>query len=298
MIIDPIDIKLIRQLELDGSISMDDIMGKFHITREEIMLRVKNFETTGFIAGYGMKLSVPSFAGGRWYLCCAFTESSGLAPERSVPYLEETIENRTYPKGTGPNVSLLFYTRDLKESYRLVNKLPGLDYAEIYKVGEYNVTIPVILSSEERQALLELVDRKLNYDALHRLIYEPASDADTACARLIWQRKNRRGVIRIFPNLNWSVIKNYAHVHIAVETKTRTRELRKQISRLGFSANIAAKFKKRYLQVEFDLWGFADLHSVLGALARIKRLNVAGCSYAYQNSVSGDWLKSFIESYG
>jgi len=296
VIIDPIDIKLIRQLELQGSISIPDIIAKFHIPKDEILLRIKNFEEAGFISGYGLKVSVPNLLGGKWYLCCAFTEARVQAkPETLVPLLEEKIENMTFPAGISPNLSFLFYTQDLKDSYKIINKMPGLDYAEIYKVNEYSVTIPVLLSSEDQELMLKLCDMKLDYQRINTIIFEPQTDTEVKYSRLIWHKRNRHGVITIFPQLNWNVVNNYAHLHVAVSTAIRSRELRKMIGSLGFSANLTAKFKKRFLQVEFDIWGFSDMQQIIAALDTIKRLEIVGCSFAHRNIICDGWLKGFIE---
>ena len=296
MIIDPIDIRMIRQLEFQGSITMHEIIAKFHISRDEILLRIKNFEDEGFISGYGLKLSVPNIIGGRWYLCCAFTEaSSHLKPEKIIPFLEEKIENITFPEGVSPNLAFLFYTQDLRDSYKAINKMPGLKFAEIYKVNEYSVALPMILSAEDQQAILELCDMKLNYERIHAILYEPKNEADTQYGRLIWHKKNRRGVVSIYPDLNWNVVKNYAHLHVAVVTKIRSKELRKMINGLGYSANIAAKFKKRFLQLEFDIWGFSDMQRIMNSLQSLGKIDIAGCSFAFRNIVCDRWIKGFVE---
>lgn len=274
MIIDPIDIKLVRQLESQGGISLAEIIAKFHITKEEILLRIKNFEDTDFISGYGLKLLVPAIIGGKWFLGCASIESSGeIKPEANVPFLEEKIENLTFPAGVSPGLSILFYTQDLKNSYRLINKIPGLKYGEVYKVSEYNIVFPKMLLKDDWQIITELCNTKLNYKLIHSILYEPTSVADIKLSRLIWHKKNRHGVLSIYPNFNWSIIKNYLHLHLAVITKMRSKELKKIINNCGFSANITSKFKKQYLQLEFDAWGFSDIQTIISSLKKDKQIN-------------------------
>lgn|GEM_PF-623231 len=297
MIIDPIDLKLIRLLELHGSIPINEIIAKFHITEEEILLRIKNFEDSGFISNYGMKLFLPGIIGGKWFWGCIASETTfRFNPEYSVPHLEEIVENLTFPAGICPNVSLLFFTQKLRETYKIINRTPGIKYAEIYKINEYNIKVPKILLQDDWQLVTQLYDRlpKLDYVKIHSLINEPELDDDVKLSRLIWSKKNRKGVISIFPNFDWSIIKNYMHLHLAVTTKMRIMELRRIVNKLGFSGNITSRFKKRYIQLEFNVWGFSDMQTVFSELKQIRRLTIEGYSFAYKNTIYNDWIKEYI----
>lgn len=297
MIIDPIDLKLIRQLELQGSISVDEIVSKFHITREEIFLRIKNFEDSGFISNYGLKLFLPKIVGGKWFWGCIATESTPqFSPEKSIPYLEEIVENLTFPSGVCPNLSLLFYTQNLRGAYKLINKVPGLKYAEIYKISAYNITVPKPLLKEDWQLIAKLHNMsRLNYSKINSILYEPKIDSDIRLSRLVWSKKNPKGVISIFPNFNWTVIKNYLHLHLALTTKMRIKELRKIVNELGYTGNITSRFKKRYLQLEFDIWGFSDIQTIIDSLKKIGKVTIEGCSFAFKNRIYDEWIKDYIK---
>ncbi len=297
MIIDPIDLKLIRLLELHGSIPINEIIAKFHITEQEIFLRIKNFEDSGFISNYGMKLFLPGIIGGKWFWGCIASETTfRFKSEHSVPHLEEIVENLTFPAGVCPNVSLLFFTQKLRETYKIINRTPGIKYAEIYKINEYNIKVPKILLQDDWQLVTQLYDRlpKLDYVKIHSLINEPELDDDVKLSRLIWSKKNRKGVISIFPNFDWSIIKNYMHLHLAVTTKMRIMELRRTVNKLGFSGNITSRFKKRYIQLEFNVWGFSDMQTIFSELKQIRRLTIEGYSFAYKNTIYNDWIKEYI----
>jgi DNA-binding Lrp family transcriptional regulator len=297
VIIDPIDLNLIRQLELQGSISINEVISKFHIDREEILLRVKNFEDSGFISDYGLKLFLPRVSGGKWYWVCVAIESTPkFKPEKSISYLEEIVENLTYPTGVCPDVSLLLYTQNLKETYKKLYKIPGVKYAEIYKIGEYNVAVPKVLLKGDWQLINKFfITSRLNYDKINSVLYEPNSEQAVKLSNLIWSRKNRTGIISIYPNFNWDVIKNYSHLHLALATKIRIKDLRRITKKLGFSANITSRFKKRYLQVEFDIWGFSDLQTIIAAFNKIDKLTIEGCSFAHRNKVCTEWIKQYID---
>lgn len=298
MIIDPIDLKIIRLLELHGSIPLHEIISKFQITKEEVLLRVKNFEDTGFIENYGIKLFLPGIMGGKWYWGCIAAETTArFKPERSIPCLEEVVENLTFPRGVCPNISLLFYTKQLKETYRIINKTPGIKYAEIYKIDEYNIAVPKIMIKEGWQLIARLYDqlRRLNYEKINSMVNNPMSENDIKLSRMIWSRKNRKGIISIFPNFNWSALKNYAHLHLALTTKLRIKELRKLVNRVGFSGNITARFKKRFIQVEFDIWGFSDMQKILSSLKEVGGLTIEGYSLAYKNTIRNAWIKKYIK---
>lgn len=295
MIIDPIDLKLIRQLELLGSISSSDFVSKFHIDTGEVLLRIRNFESTGFITGYGVKLFIPAILGGKWYRGCVFAQTAGpVAPEKTIPYLEEVIHNHTYPRGVAPDVSLLFYTQDLKNSYLTANKLPGVNYCELYKVGEYAVSTPRILLRNDWAAISTLFRGKLTYARIHQLLNDTETENDVRLAQLIWHKKNRSGIVSVYPNFDWSVIQNFGHVHFAVNSRLRVKELRKYIAASGLTGTITSRFKKRFLQVEFDVWGFSDLQAIIQALSLPRRVSLEGCSYAHRNIVCDEWLQRFI----
>ncbi|HEC88438.1 MAG TPA: Lrp/AsnC family transcriptional regulator [Thermoplasmata archaeon] len=297
MIIDPIDLKLIRQLELHGSIFLTDIIAKFQITKEEILLRVKNLEDSGFIKGYGLKLFIPGIVGGRWYWgCIALETTRQFKPERSVPLLEEIVENVVFPAGVCPQLSLLFYTQSLKDTYKIINKTAGVKYAEIYKIGAYNVKVKQVLLKDDWKLIKKLYEElpTLNYNRINTLINSPSTDDEIKLSRLLWTKKNRKGVVSIFPDFDWSVVKNYLHLHVAVTTNIRIKELRRLINSLGCSGNIASRFKKRYIQLEFDLWGFSEMQSILSSLKQIKRITVEGCSLAYKNRIYNGWIEDYI----
>ena len=297
MIIDPIDLNPIRQLELQGTIPVQEFRSKFHITRKEILLRVKNFEDSGLIESYGFKLFLPGLYGGKWYWACiAGDATSRFKSEERVPFLEEKVENMAFPSGVCPNLSLLFYTKNLREINLLSNKLSGMRYTEVYKIGEYDVTMPRVMLEQDWQILADLCGNKsIDYAGINAITNYPKSDQEIQLSRLIWTRKNRQGIMSIAPNFNWSVIKNYMHIHVAVVTKLRVKELRRLLKDIGYVGNIASRFKKRYLQVEFDMWGFSDLKTIIHRLSQIDKLSVEGCAFAYRNTVFDDWVKEYIE---
>ncbi|MBN2621586.1 hypothetical protein JXB22_10940 [candidate division WOR-3 bacterium] len=298
MIIDPIDLHLIRQLELRGCVFVNEIIGKFQITKEEILLRIKNFEDSGFISGYGLKLFFPRIIGGKWYWgCIALETTTRFNPGRSVACLEEIVENITLPAGVCPDLSLLFYTQSLQDTYRVINKTAGVKYAEVYKIDEYSVDVKQVLLKEDWEMIAKLFDElpTITYHRIHTIVNSPISDEDIRLSRTIWSSKNRKGVVSIFPNFDWSTIKNYLHLHVAVTTSMRAKELRSIVNTIGYSGNITSRFKKRYLQLEFDVWGFADMQRILTSLQEIKKVTVEGVSFAYQNRIHNDWLAEYIE---
>jgi len=297
VIVDPIDLKIIRLLELHGSIPIHDIISKFQISKKEILLRIKNFEDAGFIEEYGIKMFLPALMGGRWYWGCIAAETTEyFKAEKTIPCLEEIVENLTFPQGVCPNISLLFYTKKLKETYQIINKTPGVKYAEIYKIDSYDIKVPRIMIREDWRLIAQLYDRlrQINYKKINALVNNPVSENEVKLSRMIWSRKNRKGIISIFPTFNWSVLKNYAHLHLALTTKLRIKELRKIVSRIGFSGNITSRFKKRYIQVEFDIWSFSDMQKILDTLGHIGGITIEGHSLAHKNVFRNAWIKKYI----
>ncbi len=296
MIIDPIDLKILRHLESQGYVPIDEIVSKFHIKHDEIFLRIQNFEEQGLIRGYGIKLFIPGIAGGKWYRGCAFVDAD-FEPEiaRAYPLTEEMIVNTTIPHGILPSYSYFFYARDLKHCYRLLNKTFGVKYVEIYKIAEYNISVPYELTKEEWQLIYQVLRSKINFARIYEITENPANDADVQLARLMQNRKNRHGVFSIFPNINWGLIKNFAHIHLAITTRMRPNELKKFLKQYVIPADIFSKFKKKYLQLEFDLWGFSDMIKILEQIKRERRITIHGISIANHNEICDDWIKSFLK---
>jgi DNA-binding Lrp family transcriptional regulator len=298
VIIDPIDLNLMRQLELQGTVPVQEFMSKFHITRKEILQRVGNFEDSGLIRNYGFKLFLPGLHGGKWYWACIAGDATPrFKKPQVIPYLEEIVENMSFPAGVCPNLSLLFYTKNLRDIKALSNKLAGMKYTEVYKVGEYDITIPRIMLEQDWQVLSDLYGEKhLDYLMINSITNYPKSERELQLSRLVWTRKNRQGIISIAPNFNWSAIKNYMHIHIAIVSKMRVKEIRRLLKDIGHVGNIASRFKKRYLQIEFDMWGFSDLKTIIYRLSHVDRLSVEGCSFAYKNTVCDGWVKEYIQA--
>lgn len=295
MIIDPIDLKILRHLEAQGYIPLDDIINKFHITRDEIFLRIKNFEEHGLIKGYGIKLFIPSITGGKWYRGCAFVDADYEPDVKNVyPLVEEVIANTVLPAGILPAYSYIFYSRDLKQTYRLIMKTKGVKYVELYKIAEYDMSLPHELTSEEWQIINQLVRSKIKFKRIYQILDNPINDEDVQLSRLMLNRKNLRGVFSVFPNIDWSIVKNFAHIHFAVTAKMRPNELKKFLRHYNIAADIYSKFKKKFLQLEFDLWGFSDLNKFVSKLRKDPRINVLGISIAHHNEICDEWIKNFI----
>jgi hypothetical protein len=277
---------------------MQDFVSKFHISRKEILLRISNFEDTGLISSYGFKLFLPGIHGGKWYWGCMAGEAAPTwRVEKSIPYLEEIVENLSFPAGVCPNVSLLFYTRSLRDVRALAYKLPGMKYTEVYKIGEFSVAVPRIILHADWQLMYELYNtRRLDFALLNNITNNPKSEREVLLSRLVWTRKNRQGILAVAPNFDWSVIQNYMHAHFAVVTKLRANDLRRLLRNIGFVGNIASRFKKRYLQLEFDLWGFSDLNTIVHELTQIEKLTIEGCSIAYRNRIYDEWVKDYIQT--
>jgi hypothetical protein len=85
------------------------------------------------------------------------------------------------------------------------------------------------------------------------------------------------------------------HIHLAIVTKLRTKGLRQLLKDIGFVGNIASRFKKRYVQIEFDLWGFSDFKAIVHELTKVDGLTVEGCSFAYRNRIYDEWVKDYIQ---
>jgi hypothetical protein len=91
------------------------------------------------------------------------------------------------------------------------------------------------------------------------------------------------------------MVQNYLHFHCAVTTRLRVKDLRRTINKLGFSGNITSRFKKRYLQLEYNIWGFSDMQVIFSALKEVNRLTIEGYSFAYNNTIYYELIKNYIK---
>ncbi|MEO0226387.1 MAG: Lrp/AsnC family transcriptional regulator, partial [candidate division WOR-3 bacterium] len=131
MNIDQTDLKIIRRIESKGLSRFTVLARELNLPAEEIKIRIKQLEASRFIKGYGLSLFFPPLAGGDWYWVLAQMETQRPIKylihhlKQHLPYITEISFHRYLSRGACPNVTALFYTRNLRRDLMLIKKIEG-----------------------------------------------------------------------------------------------------------------------------------------------------------------------------
>jgi len=264
--------------------------------------RIRSLSAQKVIRSMRTSLVVPPLLGGDWVWAGVLANVArplGVANSltRRLPFVTEVILNAGVPARIGPELALLFYSRDFDTEAQFIRSAEGMEHHEVYRVAEYSFPIPLPLSGEER-------------DLLRFLVRSPGSDIVGAAEglgkeqawvrakldRLYWTERNRSGVVRVQPEIDWTRVENFGHFHFLLETGHRPEQLSRMVAERGFGLVLAGKtYRDRFLQVESDVWGIADLMERVAYLNQIVGIRVAGVLWNESVSVNTDWAAGLLE---
>ncbi len=298
MVIDEIDLSIIRRLEYRGRFFLNRVREELKLEEEEVEKRIARLEGEGLIRGYRVSLLLPSLLGGRWIWAAALliTDSEdrveGRIRER-ITYSTEFIYNETLPWGVGANLVVLFYTQDLRKSLEEFKRTEGVEWVELYKIKEYSFPIALQLSKEEIQ-LIEALKASPKPEPLTQS-FNP-SWVEAKLDRLIWREESPEGIIFVLPEFNWEVVSNFLHIHFFLEAST---DLKPILDKEGFQmVSYGNKFRDRYFQIESDVWGFDEFTRRVHTLKKIKGVKLSGLSFWRGNRVESSWVGDVIRKGG
>uniref|UniRef100_A0A7C6EAL4 Lrp/AsnC family transcriptional regulator n=1 Tax=candidate division WOR-3 bacterium TaxID=2052148 RepID=A0A7C6EAL4_UNCW3 len=301
MQIDQIDLKIIRALENGNRPFLTTVASQWQIKKEEVEARVKKFEAERLIKGYKMIISIPSFLGGDWTLGCLLGIASNPTKVVSVlaqklNFIIEVFHNLPVPEGIGPNLNILFYTQDFPTSSQIIKETEEFDYVEVYKLQEYAIPVPTILSSAEQ----ELIRKIYNNPTV-----QVPELLDNQTLEWIEEKINQllsppNGIARLLPELDWQVCENFAHIHFLIEKGTLSNLSSNEIpesyrSLLKTMVWTSQPFQNRFYQVETDIWGVNDFSTKVKML-KGAGVKVKGFILAETNQIINDWISKHLPS--
>ena len=117
--------------------------------------RLQRLGSLGIIRGFKTTLVVPPLLGGDWVWAAVLANAKsrlGLANALAarLPFVSEIVLNASLPDGVGPNLAVLFYSRDFDKEADFIRNAPGIEYHEVYRVAEYSFPVAMPLSRDEK----------------------------------------------------------------------------------------------------------------------------------------------------
>ncbi len=301
MVLERSDLTVIRLLEKRGLFWRGEELSDAGIERDDFLEGVRRLVDSGLIRSFHLTLMVPPLLGGNWVLAALWARAD--EPRRSVSelvarigFVNEIFINSGLPVNIGPNIALLFYSRDLEGETRFIKNLSGLSGVEVFRVQEYSFPVSLPLSREERTFLRFLADNPgIDLDGVARAFGQSAGWVQAKLDRLFWSDKNPAGVFRIMPSLDWTRCVNFAHIHFLVETGHRPEVLSKLIAAGGMELVLGGRqIAGRFVGVEADVWGIAEMMERGAFLNRLSGVRVIGVVYHQELLIQDEWVRRVL----
>lgn len=307
MIIEPLDVTVVRLAEArsyclaqytqDFSLLLDNA----GLNQEDYLRRIHHLHQTGLIRAFHLTLVVPPLLGGNWVWAAMlaktdkpFEHAENLTSR--LPFVTEILFNSCLPQNIGPNLGLLFYSRDFDNEIRFIHAISGLQDVEVFKIQEYSYPVALPLSREE-QAFVRFLATNPQSDSnsIASAFGQNENWVRAKLERLLWTEKNHTGIIRIQADINWSVSINFGHFHFLLETGHRPEQIAKLIGDESFRIILSGRaIAGRYIGVETDVWGLSDLLRRVEFLEKINGIRVAGAIYHREVLINCGWVLKII----
>ncbi len=301
MILEPLDLAAVRLSEERAMFPNEAELAQAGLTAVDFRRRVGKLTDGGVIRAFHTVLVVPPLLGGEWVWAGVLANADrplGVANtlSRRIPFVTDIILNAGLPGSLGPNLALLFFSRDLETESRFIRSVAGMEHQEVYRVAEYSFPVALPLSEPERVLLRFLVKNpSSDAEAIGRELSQEPGWVRAKLDRLLWTDSNRSGVFRVQPEIDWTHVDNYGHFHFLVETGHRPQQLATSTSDRGFRLVLGGRtYRDRYVQVEADVWGVADLMERVSYLNQIAGVRVAGVLWNERVSVNSEWAAGLL----
>jgi hypothetical protein len=302
MILETADVAAIRMAESRGWFATEAELAAIGLTQAGYVERLQRLSASGLIRSFKATLVVPPLVGGDGWVWAAMVAQSkralGVASALStrLPFVTDIILNTSLPEGVGPNLALLFYSRDFESETQFVRGTAGLDYHEVYRIAEYSFPVALPLSTEERSLVRFIVEHpNARAVTVGAALERPLAWVQAKLDRLLWSDANRSGVLRIQPEVNWALADNFGHFHFLVETGHQPDQLARQVEGEGLSLVFGGRpFQGRYVQIEADVWGIGQLLDASVFLNQIPGVRVAGVLWNRDIMVNDRWVASLL----
>ncbi len=301
MILEKSDVVALRLAEARGWFPTDGELAKTGLKPADYAERLRRLCSLGVIRAFKTTLVVPPLLGGDWVLAAVLAsarDSLGLANSLAgkLPFVTEVVLNSSLPEKVGPNLALLFYSRDFENEAEFVRNASGLEYHEMYRVAEYSFPVALPLSKDEKELVRFLVKNPGSAipeigSAMGRNPVWVRAKLD----RLMWGETNRTGVLRVVPEVNWAAVENFGHFHFLLETGHKPDQLERLVAEEGLSLVLGGKtYQNRYVQVEADVWGIGKLLDTVTFLDQIAGVRVAAVLWNREVVVNARWVSGLV----
>ena len=301
MILEKSDVAALRLAEARGWFPNDSEVTATGLKPVEYAERLQRLCSHGIIRGFKATLVVPPLLGGDWVWAAVLANSKrglGLANALAakLPFVSEIVLNASLPDEVGPNLAVLFYSRDFEKEADFIRNAPGLDYYEVYRVAEYSFPVALPLSKDEKELVRYLVEHPESGMAeVGSAMGRTPTWVRAKLDRLLWSDTNRTGVLRVLPEVSWASVENFGHFHFLLETGHRPEGLGRLIGEVGLRVVFGGKtYRDRYVQVEADVWGIGRLLDTVAFLDQIAGVRVAAVLWNREVVINSKWVPGLV----
>lgn len=272
------------------------------LTPDEFHRRLRRLSAAGVIRGFKATLVVPPLLGGDWVWASALATADrplGVANVfvKRLPFVTEVVINSSLPLRVGPNLAILFYSRDFDTEARYVRSVAGTEQCEVHRVADYSFPVARPLSSDEMGLLRQIVAAPAaGLGELGAAVGRGPEWVRAKLDRLLWTPANSTGILRVQPELDWTKVENFGHFHFLLTTGHRPDQLARIVAERGFSLVLGGRrWLDRYVQVEADCWGVADLMERAGYLDQLVGVSVQGVLANVSVTVNTGWVAGLLQ---
>ena len=301
MILEKGDVAALRLAEQRGWFPTDADVTAAGLKPADYAERLRRLCSLGIIRGFKTTLVVPPLLGGDWVWAAVLANAKselGLANALAakLPFVSEIVLNASLPEKVGPNLAVLFYSRDFDKEAEFIRNAPGIEYHEVYRVAEYSFPVAMPLSKDEKELVRYLVEHPESGIAeVGSAMERSPTWVRAKLDRLLWTDTNRTGVLRVLPELNWAPVENVGHFHFLLETGHRPDRLGRLMSEAGMSVVFGGKtYRDRFVQVEADVWGIGKLLDTVAYLDQIAGVRVAAVLWNREVLIHAKWVPGLV----
>ena len=301
MILEKGDVAALRLAEQRGWFPTDAEVTAAGLKPADYAERLRRLCSLGIIRGFKTTLVVPPLLGGDWVWAAVLANAKselGLANALAakLPFVSEIVLNASLPEKVGPNLAVLFYSRDFEKEAEFIRNAPGIEYHEVYRVAEYSFPVALPLSKDEKELVRYLVEHPDSAIAeVGSAMERSPTWVRAKLDRLLWSDTNRTGVLRVLPEMNWAPVENVGHFHFLLETGHHPEQLGRLVSEAGLSVVFGGKtYQKRYVQVETDVWGIGKLLDTVAYLDQIAGVRVAAVLWNREVLIHAKWVPGLV----
>jgi len=301
VILEKSDVAALRLAEARGWFPTDAEVTGVGLKPAEYAERLRRLCLLGVIRGFKTTLVVPPLLGGDWVWAAVLAKAKrdlGLANALAakLPFVSEIVLNASLPERVGPNLAVLFYSRDLDNEAEFIRNAPDVEYHEVYRVAEYSFPVALPLSGDERELIRYLVEHpESGAGEVASQMSRSPTWVRAKLDRLLWSDTNRTGVLRVLPEVNWAPVENFGHFHFLLETGHRPDQLARLLDETEISVVFGGKtYQKRYVQVEADVWGIGKLLDTVAFLDQIAGVRVAAVLWNREVLINAKWVPGLV----